>query len=108
MGDIAGGDVSTSADSGSILSAPVTMAFRNERFDRALNSVLLASGLQGKLDGRTLMVGSAVSAKTFGPQMSKVFRLNQVEADKAADYLANLGAQISATFTETRTQSQTD
>ena len=101
--DIAGGDVSTSADSGSILSAPVTMAFRNERFDRALNSVLLASGLQGKLDGRTLMVGSAVSAKTFGPQMSKVFRLNQVEADKAAQYLANLGAQISVTITETST-----
>ncbi len=101
--DIAGGDVLTRADSGSILSAPVTMAFRNERFDRALNSVLLASGLQGKLDGRTLMVGSAVSAKTFGPQMSKVFRLNQVEADKAAQYLANLGAQISVTITENQT-----
>ena len=53
----------------------------NERFDRALNSVLLASGLQAKLDGRTLMVGTAISSKTFGPQMSKVFRLNQVSAN---------------------------
>ena len=75
----------------------VTMAFRNERFDRALNSVLLASGLQAKLDGGTLMVGTAISSKTFGPQMSKVFRLNQVSADLAANYLANLGASISVT-----------
>ena len=30
-----------------------SMAFRGERFDRALNSVLMASGLQGKLDGKT-------------------------------------------------------
>ena len=81
----------------------VTMAFRDERFDRALNSVLLASGLQAKLDGRTLMVGTSVSSKTFGPQMSKVFRLNQVKVDKAADYLASLGASISVINTITTT-----
>ena len=28
------------------------------------------------MDGRTLLVGTSVAAKTFGPQMSKVFRLN--------------------------------
>ena len=60
------------------------MAFRNERFDRALNSVLLASGLQGKMDGRTLLVGTSVAAKTFGTQMSKVFRLNQVDVEGAS------------------------
>ena len=81
----------------------VTMAFRNERFDRALNSVLLASGLQARLDGRTLMVGSSVSSKSFGPQMSKVFRLNQVKVDKAANYLASLGASISIINTITTT-----
>ena len=81
----------------------VTMAFRNERFDRALNSVLLASGLQAKLDGRTLMVGTAISSKTFGPQMSKVFRLNQVKVDKAADYLASLGASMNVINTITTT-----
>ena len=81
----------------------VTMAFRNERFDRALNSVLLASGLQAQLDGRTLMVGSSVSSKSFGPQMSKVFRLNQVKVDKAANYLASLGASISIINTITTT-----
>ena len=81
----------------------VTLAFRNERFDRALNSVLLASGLQAKLDGRTLMVGTAISSKTFGPQMSKVFRLNQVKVDKAADYLASLGASMNVINTITTT-----
>ena len=70
----------------------VSIAFQNESYARALNGVLLASGLQGKLDGRTLMVGSKVSAKTFGPQMSKVIRLNQVSARGAAEYLGNLGS----------------
>ena len=82
---------------------PVTMAFRGERFDRALNSVLMASGLQGKLDGQTLMVGTAVSSKSFGPQMSKVFRLNQADARSASNYLGNLGAQITVTNTTTVT-----
>ena len=79
------------------------MAFRGERFDRALNSVLLAAGLQAKLDGKTLLVGSSVSSKTFGPQMSKVFRLNQVKVDKAAHYLASLGASMSVVNTITTT-----
>jgi type IV pilus assembly protein PilQ len=70
---------------------PVTLAFQDEPFDRALNSVLLASGLQGKLDGRTLLIGTAISSKTFGPQMSKVFRLNQSDAEEAGNYLATLG-----------------
>ncbi len=73
----------------------VSMAFQNESYARALNGVLLASGLQGKLDGRTLLVGSAVASKTFGPQVSKIYRLNQASASSAADYLASLGASIS-------------
>ena len=79
--------------------AGVTMAFRGERFDRALISVLLAAGLQVKLDGRTLLVCSSVSSKIFGPQVSKVFRLNQVKVDKAAHYLASLAASMSVVNT---------
>ena len=75
---------------------PVTMAFRNERYDRALNSVLMSSGLQGRLDGKTLLVGTAVSAKSFGPQMSKVFRMNQVDVESASQYLGNLGAVMNS------------
>mgnify|MGYP001193661395 CR=1 FL=1 len=78
---------------------PVTMAFRNEPYDRALNSVLMSSGLQGRLDGNTLLVGTAVSAKSFGPQMSKVFRLNQVDVASASQYLGNLGALIAVAKT---------
>lgn len=78
---------------------PVSMAFQNESYDRALNGVLLASGLQGKIDGRTLLVGSTAATKTFGPQMSKVVRLNQVSAKAAAEYLGNLGATVNFTNT---------
>ena len=81
----------------------VSMAFQNESYARALNGVLLASGLQGKLDGRTLLVGKAAATKTFGPQMSKVIRLNQVSARSAAEYLGNLGATFNLTNTITTT-----
>ena len=93
---VGGGD--GDAPSGGDKDQTVTMAFTDQSYSRALNSVLLASGLQAKLDGRTLMVGEAVSGKTFGPQMSKVYRLNQASASSAADYLASLGAQINKVF----------
>ena len=82
------------------------MSFRGESYDRALNSVLMASGLQGKLDGRTLLVGTSVSSKTFGPQMSKVFRLNQVDAASALEYLGSLGTKVNVANTVTATSSE--
>ncbi len=96
---------------GSVIDAaamPVTMAFRNERFDRALNSVLMASGLQARLDGKTLLVGTDISAEGFGPRMSKVFRLNQVDVASASRYLGNLGASIQVTATTTTTSQEGD
>ena len=62
----------------------VSMAFKNESYGRALSSVLLASGLQAKLEGRTLLVGEALQASSFAPKLSKVFRLNQVSTETAA------------------------
>ncbi len=82
-GDVSGSD-----------SRLVTMTFNEESYPRALNSLLLASGLQAKLEGRTLMVGTSVSGKTFSAQVSKIYRLNQASAASAADYLASLGAKI--------------
>ncbi|MDA7634164.1 general secretion pathway protein GspD [bacterium] len=104
--------VSDSAESGRDPDAAstansVSIAFQNETYSRALNGVLLAAGLQGKLDGKTLLVGSAVSAKTFGPQVSKVYRLNQASAASAADYLASLGASISKVNTTRLTSQET-
>ena len=85
----------------------VSMAFQSESYERALNGVLLASGLQGRLDGRTLLVGKTAASKTFGPQISKVYRLNQSSAISAANYLAGLGADINKIITTSITSSET-
>ena len=72
----------------------VSMAFQMEPYARAINSVLMAAGWQGRLEGRLIMAGPSVSNSPFGVQVSKVYRLNQASANSAADYLASLGAQI--------------
>ena len=77
----------------------VTMAFRNEPYERALNSILLSSGLQGRLEGKTLLVGQSVLSKSFGPQQSKVLRLNQASALSVANYLGSLGATVNSVVT---------
>jgi len=77
----------------------VTVAFRNEPYERAFNFVLLTSGLQARKEGNTVLVGPNVLTKSIGSQLSKVYRLNQVGPNEAADYLANLGAQVSKTNT---------
>ena len=85
---------------------PISISFRRENYGRAINSALLAAGLQGKRDGNTIFTGPNVLAKSFGAQLSKVYRLNQVPANAAADYLANLGAQVSKTNTITTAVSE--
>jgi type IV pilus assembly protein PilQ len=79
------------------LPRPISVAFRNESYSRAVNSALMAAGIQGKKDGNTLFAGPKVLGKSFGAQLSKVFRLNQVSSNSAADYLANLGATVTKT-----------
>ncbi len=85
---------------------PISISFRRENYGRAINSALLAAGLQGKRDGNTIFAGPNVLAKSFGSQLSKVYRLNQVPANSAADYLANLGAQVTKTNTITTAVSE--
>ena len=99
---------SSTAGAGQASGRPVTLSFRNENYAHALNSILLASGLQGKVEGRTLLVGEGVLGKSFGPQVSKIYRLNQATAASAADYLASLGASISKINTLTSTTSSSD
>jgi len=93
-GTASSGSTGTSSSGGK---QGITVSFRNESFARAFNFVLLSAGLQAKVEDRTILVGKNVLGKSIGAQMSKVFRLNQVSASGAADYLANLGAQISKT-----------
>ena len=80
-------------------SPKVNIAFTNEDYSRAVNTVLLASGLGARLEGRLIMAGKNIHSKSFGPRLSKVFRLNQVSPSSAADYLANLGASVTKTNT---------
>ena len=79
----------------------VSLAFLNEEFGRAFNSVLLASGLKGRLSGNSLFVGKTIVGASFMPQVSKVYRLNQISADSAAQYLASLGARVCTPTTKT-------
>jgi len=84
----------------------VSIAFNNENYSRAVNAVLLASGLTAKVEGNLLIVGLNVSSKGFGSRLSKVYRLNQVSPEAAADYLANLGATVTKTNTITTAVTQ--
>ena len=90
---------SSKADNGASSTLPISISFRNENYGQALNSALLAAGLQAKRQGNTIMAGPNVMGKSFGSQLSKVYRLNQVNANSAADYLANLGAVVNKTNT---------
>jgi type IV pilus assembly protein PilQ len=81
-------------DTASTQGAPVSIAFRGENYSRAINSVLLSAGLQARLEGNLIVAGPNVLGKSFGTQLSKVYRLNQASANSAADYLASLGATI--------------
>lgn len=87
-------------------SRSVSISFRGESYSRVLNSTLLAAGLQGKKEGNIIFAGPNILAKGFGAQMSKVYRLNQVGPNAAADYLANLGASVTKTNTITTSITQ--
>jgi len=101
-GSSQGTGTGTGTDGGS----PVTVSFNAEPLSEAFNFVLLSSGLQAKLEGRTILVGSEVLKKTTGNQVSRVYRLNQVSPDAAAEYLGNLGAKITTTNTIITTSSE--
>ena len=102
-GAVSGGASASAASSASAYikqeGVPVTLSLFNEDFSRAFNSILLASNLQAKLEGRTILAGPQVMLKTFGSILSKIYRLNQVSPGSAADYLANLGASVTKTNT---------
>jgi type IV pilus assembly protein PilQ len=82
---------------------PVTVSFRNEPFAKAFNFVLMAAGLQARREGNIIFAGPSILQQSIGAQVSKVYRLNQASATSAADYLANLGTLVTATFSETIT-----
>ncbi|NBO67032.1 MAG: general secretion pathway protein GspD, partial [Acidobacteria bacterium] len=82
--------------SGSALgpSPPVTASFRNEPYASAFNLILMNTGLQARLEGRTIVVGRRTLLRTLGSEVSRTYRINQVLPEQAADYLASLGAIV--------------
>jgi type IV pilus assembly protein PilQ len=76
----------------SIQPSLVSLLFRNESYTNAVNSALRAAGWGGILEGRTIYAGRSVMCDSFTQKVSKVIRLNQVEAEAATLYLSTLGA----------------
>ena len=79
----------------------ISMDLRNVTFQKAFNSLLLSSGLQAKLHNNILYIGPNVRNTVFTTRATDVYQLNQISASSAADYLANLGASVTKTFTIT-------
>lgn len=79
----------------------ISMDLKEVSYQKAFNSLLLASGLQAKLHNDILYVGPNVRNTVFTTRATDVYQLNQISASSAADYLANLGASVTKTFTIT-------
>jgi len=84
----------------------VTVDFRDESLEKAVHFVLLSSGLEGYLEGRTLVVGAGLLDRNLRAKVSRVIRLNQVDAAGAAGFLANLGATMTVTHSVTTTATE--
>jgi len=77
----------------------LTISLKDINYSKGLNAVLLASGLQAKMQEGILYVGPDVRNTIFSERKSVIYYLNQITASSAADYLANLGASVTKTYT---------
>ena len=80
--------------------AKVTVNFKNQNISDAFNSILMASGLQAKLEKNIIFIGEDIFNKTLNPKFSKTYRLNQVNAASVGSFLSTLGAEISKVYTK--------
>ena len=79
----------------------IFLNLNNREYSSALNSILLASGLQASSKDGIIYAGPDIDTKPIGETISKTFRLNQVTAKAAGEYLGNLGATVYFTSTVT-------
>ncbi len=77
----------------------ITLNIKDISYKKAFNALIIASGLQAKLVDNIIYVGPNVRKTVFAQRQTKIYQLNQVSADSAADYLANLGASVTKTYT---------
>ena len=80
--------------------AKVTVNFKNQNISDSFNSILMASGLQAKLEKNIIFIGEDIFNKTLNPKFSKTYRLNQVNAASVGSFLSTLGAKISKVYTK--------
>ena len=73
----------------------ITANFVDEDISDVFNSILMASGLQAKIEKNIIFIGANIFNKSLIPKLSKTYRLNQANAASVGDYLATLGAKIS-------------
>ena len=73
----------------------ITVNFNDADISDVFNSILMASGLQAKIEKNIIFVGENIFNKSLIPKLSKTYRLNQANAASVGDYLATLGAKIS-------------
>ena len=70
---------------------PISVDFKDQPIEEAVNLVLTLGGLQAKRQGKTLIVGEKLPS--FARQlMSRTVRLNQVSPARALDFLVSQGA----------------
>ena len=79
----------------------LTLSIKDQPYEVAFNTVLMASGLQATIQNNIVYVGPSVRERIFLNRVSRIYRLNQTTANAAASYLANLGAKVSTTSTVT-------
>ena len=72
----------------------VNMTMRNQPYSRVFNALLMATQMQAKLEDGLVYVGPKVRETIIKSRFARTYRLNQVTASSAADYLANLGATV--------------
>ena len=77
----------------------VNMTMRNQPYSRVFNAMLMATQMQAKLEDGLVYVGPKVRETIIKSRFARTYRLNQVTASSAADYLANLGATVTKTQT---------
>ncbi len=86
---------------------PISVDFKNESIENAVNLVLTLGGLQAKRQGKTLIVGEKLPS--FARQlMSRTVRLNQVSPARAVEFLMSQGATLYRTKVLEEKESKVD
>ncbi|RPF76401.1 MAG: general secretion pathway protein GspD [Synechococcus sp. TMED155] len=86
---------------------PISVDFKDEPIEEAVNLVLTLGGLQAKRQGKTLIVGEKLPS--FARQlMSRTVRLNQVSPARATEFLMSQGATLYRTKVLEEKESKVD